>query len=62
MQVWPQVTPRPLTMQFTMESPFSFNVSPVFGALMDGDRAARLAAYRDPDWRARATADLAERR
>jgi N-acyl-D-aspartate/D-glutamate deacylase len=59
-QVWPQVTPRPLTMQFTMDSPFSFNVSPVFGALMDGDRDARLAAYGDPAWRARAAADLAE--
>ncbi|HEU5306438.1 MAG TPA: amidohydrolase family protein [Acidimicrobiia bacterium] len=59
-QVWPQVTPRPLTMQFTMESPFSLNVSPVFGALMDADRAARLAAYADPEWRARAAADLAE--
>jgi len=60
LQVWPQVTPRPLTMQFTMESPFSLNVSPVFGALMDADRAARLAAYADPGWRARAAADLAE--
>jgi N-acyl-D-aspartate/D-glutamate deacylase len=59
-QVWPQVTPRPLTMQFTMDSPFSLNVSPVFGALMDGDRAARLTAYADPEWRARAAADLAE--
>jgi N-acyl-D-aspartate/D-glutamate deacylase len=59
-QVWPQVTPRPLTMQFTMESPFSLNVSPVFGALMDSTRAARLAAYADPGWRARAAADLAE--
>src|SRR5205823_5299636 len=59
-QVWPQVTPRPLTMQFTMDSPFSLNVSPVFGALMDGDRDARLAAYADPAWRARAAADLAE--
>ncbi len=59
-QVWPQVTPRPLTMQFTMDSPFSFNVSPLFGALMDGDRDARIAAYRDPEWRARAAADLAE--
>jgi N-acyl-D-aspartate/D-glutamate deacylase len=57
-QVWPQVTPRPLTMQFTMESPFSFNVSAVFGDLMDQDRDARIAAYRDPAWRARATADL----
>jgi N-acyl-D-aspartate/D-glutamate deacylase len=45
-------------MQFTMESPFSLNVSTVFGDLMDQDRAARIAAYRDPDWRARAAADL----
>jgi N-acyl-D-aspartate/D-glutamate deacylase len=60
LQVWPQVTPRPLTMQFTMDSPFSLNVSPVFGALMDRSREERLAAYADPDWRARATADLAE--
>jgi len=59
-QVWPQVTPRPLTMQFTMDSPFSLNVSPMFGALMDLDRSARLAAYADPEWRARATAELAE--
>jgi N-acyl-D-aspartate/D-glutamate deacylase len=60
LQVWPQVTPRPLTMQFTMDSPFSLNVSPVFGALMDRSRDERLAAYADPDWRARATANLAE--
>jgi N-acyl-D-aspartate/D-glutamate deacylase len=59
-QVWPQVTPRPLTMQFTMESPFSLNVSSVFGELMNRDRDARIAAYRDPEWRARAAADLQE--
>ena len=59
-QVWPQVTPRPLTMQFTMESPFSLNVSPMFGALMDLDRDARVTAYADPEWRARATTELAE--
>jgi N-acyl-D-amino-acid deacylase len=58
LQVWPQVTPRPLTMQFTMASPFSLNVSAVFGALIDQSREARLAAYRDPAWRARAAADL----
>jgi N-acyl-D-aspartate/D-glutamate deacylase len=57
-QVWPQVTPRPLTMQFTMESPFSLNVSSVFGDLMHGDRDARIRAYRDPEWRTRAAADL----
>ncbi|MGD0883144.1 MAG: amidohydrolase family protein [Acidimicrobiales bacterium] len=59
-QVWPQVTPRPLTMQFTMDSPFSLNVSPVVAGLMDQDRDARIAAYSDPGWRARAAADLAE--
>ncbi len=58
LRVWPQVTPRPLTMQFTMASPFSFNVSKVFGELMDKDREARIAAYGDPAWRARAAADL----
>ena len=52
------MTPRPLTMQFTMDSPFSLNVSPVVAELMDQDRDARIAAYRDPEWRARAAADL----
>ncbi len=56
--VWPQVTPRPLTMQFTMADAYNLNVGKVFGELMEGDRAARLAAYGDPDWRARAAEDL----
>jgi N-acyl-D-amino-acid deacylase len=56
--VWPQVTPRPLTMQFTMADAYSLNVGTVFGELMQGDREARIAAYRDPAWRARAAADL----
>lgn len=57
-QVWPQVTPRPLTMQFTLEDAYNLNVGKVFGELMQGSREARLAAYRDPAWRARAAADL----
>jgi len=57
-RVWPQVTPRPLTMQFTLEDAYSLNVGKVFGDLMQRDRAARVAAYRDPAWRARAVADL----
>ena len=57
-QVWPQVTPRPLTMQFTLEGAYSLNVGKVFGELMQRDREARLAAYRDPAWRARAATDL----
>ena len=58
--VWPQVTPRPLTMQFTLDDPYNLNVGAVFGELMQGSRVARVGAYRDPAWRARAFADLAE--
>ena len=50
--VWPQVTPRPLTMQFTMADAYSLNTGTVFGELMKVGRAVRLAAYRDPEWRA----------
>jgi N-acyl-D-aspartate/D-glutamate deacylase len=56
--VWPQVTPRPLTMQFTMADPYSLNTGTVFGELLRGSRGARIAAYRDPAWRAQAAADL----
>jgi N-acyl-D-aspartate/D-glutamate deacylase len=57
-QVWPQVTPRPLTMQFTMADAYSLNVGKVFGELLRRSREERIAAYRDPAWRARAAADL----
>jgi N-acyl-D-aspartate/D-glutamate deacylase len=57
-KVWPQVTPRPLTMQFTLEDAYSLNVGKVFGELLQRGRGARIAAYRDPAWRARAAADL----
>jgi N-acyl-D-aspartate/D-glutamate deacylase len=57
-EVWPQVTPRPLTMQFTLADPYSLNTGAVFGELMEHDRDTRVAAYRDPAWRARAAADL----
>jgi N-acyl-D-aspartate/D-glutamate deacylase len=56
--VWPQVTPRPLTMQFTMADAYSLNTGTVFGELLQGGRGARIEAYLDPDWRARAAADL----
>jgi N-acyl-D-amino-acid deacylase len=58
--VWPQVTPRPLTMQFTMADAYSLNTGKIFGELMKGTRAERIAAYQDPEWRARAAADLEE--
>jgi N-acyl-D-aspartate/D-glutamate deacylase len=56
--VWPQVTPRPLTMQFTMADAYNLNTGTVFGELMQGDREARMAAYRNAAWRERAAADL----
>ena len=37
--VWPQVTPRPLTMQFTLADPYSLNTGQVFGELMKVSRA-----------------------
>jgi N-acyl-D-aspartate/D-glutamate deacylase len=58
--VWPQVTPRPLTMQFTMADAYSLNTGKIFGELMKGTRDERIAAYQDSEWRARAAADLEE--
>jgi N-acyl-D-aspartate/D-glutamate deacylase len=45
-------------MQFTLADPYSLNTGTVFGELLQRDRAARLAAYADPEWRARAAEDL----
>jgi N-acyl-D-aspartate/D-glutamate deacylase len=45
-------------MQFTMADAYSLNTGAVFGELMKVSRAVRLAAYRDPAWRAQAAADL----
>jgi N-acyl-D-amino-acid deacylase len=56
--VWPQVTPRPLTMQFTMADAYNLNTGDMFGELLKVSRPVRLAAYRDPAWRALAAADL----
>jgi len=56
--VWPQVTCRPLTFQMNMKDPFTFNMRPMFKALMDTPIEERLAAYNDPSWRERAQAEL----
>ncbi len=56
--VWPQVTCRPLTFQMTMADPFTFNTVPSFKNLMSGTPEERLAAYRDPAWRAQAQHEL----
>jgi N-acyl-D-aspartate/D-glutamate deacylase len=50
-EVWPQVSCRPLTFQMTMADPFTFNTSEPFRLLMDTPLEHRLAAYRDAEWR-----------
>ena len=57
-EVWPQVSCRPLVFQMNLEEPFTLNMRQSFAALMGKPRAERLAAYRDPAWRAKAWADL----
>ena len=52
--VWPQVSCRPLVFQMNMAEPFTLNSRPSFAALMDTGHEQRLAAYRDPAWRAAA--------
>jgi N-acyl-D-aspartate/D-glutamate deacylase len=57
-EVWPQVSCRPLVFQMNLKEPFTFNMRPIFAALMDSSFEARTAAYRDPAWRARAWDEL----
>ncbi len=56
--VWPQVTPRPLTMQFTLADAYNLNVGEVFGELIKVSPGVRKAAFRDQEWRTRAYEDL----
>jgi N-acyl-D-amino-acid deacylase len=58
-EVWPQVSCRPLVFQMNLEEPFTLNIRPSFARLMDHSFDERVAAYRDPAWRAAATEDLA---
>jgi N-acyl-D-aspartate/D-glutamate deacylase len=60
-QVWPQVSCRPLVFQMNLSEPFTLNMRPSFAALMGKTKADRLAAYRDPAWRESAWADVSGR-
>jgi N-acyl-D-amino-acid deacylase len=51
-EVWPQVSCRPLVFQMNLEEPFTLNTRPSFAGLMGKTREERIAAYRDPAWRA----------
>lgn len=57
-EVWPQVSCRPLVFQMNLEEPFTLNTRDTFRELMGRSRLDRLAAYRDPAWRDRARRDL----
>ena len=57
-QVWPQVSCRPLVFQMNLSEPFTLNMRPTFASLMGKSKDERLAAYRDPAWRARAWDDV----
>jgi N-acyl-D-amino-acid deacylase len=52
-EVWPQVSPRPLSFSMNMVEPFTLNTNPVFAELMAKTLTERAAAYADPAWRAR---------
>jgi len=52
-EVWPQVTPRPLTFTFTLDSPYPLAVNESFAALQNATIEERTQAYADPEWRAR---------
>ncbi|MFN8036700.1 MAG: amidohydrolase family protein [Acidimicrobiia bacterium] len=56
--VWPQISVRELTFSQNMMEPFAFNMIPAFGELMGAPREEKLARFRDPAWRARATAEM----
>ena len=57
--VWPQVSCRKITLQVKLEEPFPFDQAACFAALHAGTREERIAAYRDPAWRANAMEELA---
>jgi N-acyl-D-amino-acid deacylase len=54
-EVWPQVTPLPVQVEFSMAEPgILLSINPAFQPLMGRTVEARRAAYADPGWRAQA--------
>ncbi len=56
--VWPQISVRPLTFSMTMAEPFTFNMNPIFAALMGKSHPEKMAAFSDPEWRRQAQEQL----
>src|SRR5262245_38203616 len=61
-EVLPQVSCRPLTMDFTMRNPYPFEGMPAWRRVMAEPESAWLGVYGDPDFRAALKADLDARR
>src|SRR5688572_4311986 len=57
-EVWPQVSCRPLVFQMNLAEPFTLNMRESFKALMGLSREQRKEAYADESWRATAWADV----
>ena len=57
-EVWPQVSCRPLVFQMNLAEPFTLNPRPSFGRLVGTSTDERVAAYRDPAWRDSAWEEL----
>ena len=57
-EVWPQVSCRPLVFQMNLKEPFTFNMRPIFARSWTPTIEERIAAYRDPSWRAKAWDEL----
>jgi N-acyl-D-aspartate/D-glutamate deacylase len=56
--VWPQVSCRPLVFQMNLAEPFTLNSHESFARLMGRSADERIAAYRDRAWRQAALEDL----
>jgi N-acyl-D-amino-acid deacylase len=56
--VWPQVSCRPLVFQMNLAEPFTLNMRDSFKELMSKTREERKEAYADPSWRAKAWAEV----
>jgi N-acyl-D-aspartate/D-glutamate deacylase len=59
-EVWPQISVRPLVFQMNLLQPFTMNTRASFSRLMALDLEGRIAHYRDPEWRAQALEDLGQ--
>ena len=59
-RVWPQVSPRPLTLQFLMSDPFPFAGAQAFADLIGQTGETRRARYADAEWRKNALDELSQ--